>query len=131
MAVKREEELQRILEEDLDGRVEKRDGEEAAVRAVADSQDVVGHLERPDVDKAQLFRPMLRISMLQRCSTRATHHSLYAESADHLLSVHLDHLKVPEFDILVCASADKTPAVRSDVQAPHRTIMRLVRRQLI
>jgi hypothetical protein len=60
--IQRQEELEAVLEEDLDGRVEERDGEEPPVGAVLDGEDVVGHFEGADVDEGELFGFVLRVS---------------------------------------------------------------------
>ena len=49
MPIQRQEELERVGEKDLDGRIEQGDGEQTAVRADADRKDVVRHFERPRV----------------------------------------------------------------------------------
>jgi len=48
--VEGKEELQRVLIENLYGRIEQGDGEEFAVWTVTDRQHVVSHLERSGVD---------------------------------------------------------------------------------
>ena len=53
MTIQRQEELERVLVEHLDGRVEQRDGEQLAVRAVAHREHVVRHFERADVDEGE------------------------------------------------------------------------------
>ena len=55
VAVHGQEELEGVDEKDLDGRVELRDGDEAAVRAEADGQSVLFQLQAPLVDHAQLL----------------------------------------------------------------------------
>lgn len=51
--VEREEELERVLVEDLDRRVEERDGEQPTIRRVSNRENVVGHLECPSVDERE------------------------------------------------------------------------------
>ena len=51
--VEGEEELERVLVEDFHGRVEQSDGEEFSVRAIPHTQDIVSHLERPDVNEGE------------------------------------------------------------------------------
>lgn len=102
VAVEREEELERVGVEDLDGRVEERHGEEPAVRAVLDGEDVVGHLERLDVREREDPR----------------------DGAALDLGRHLAHLEVPELDVLVGRARDEAATVGPDVQRPKRRRMR-------
>ena len=53
MSVQREEELKRVLVEDLDCRVQQRDSEQLAVRAISDAEDVVRHFECSYVHEGQ------------------------------------------------------------------------------
>jgi hypothetical protein len=65
VAVEREEELERVLVEDLDGRVKQRNREQPAVGRVADREDVVRHLERLGVDEREHL--LLELSEEQVC----------------------------------------------------------------
>jgi hypothetical protein len=59
VAIEREEELQRVLEKDLDRRVEQGHGEEPSVRAVSHRKHVVRHFEGSDVHQSKLLRLVL------------------------------------------------------------------------
>ena len=56
MAVEREEEFQCVLEKDLDCQIEESNSEESPIRAVLDGEDIIRHLECPDVNERELLR---------------------------------------------------------------------------
>ena len=76
MTVKREEELQGILEEHLDRRIQERYSQEPSVRTILHCKDIVGHLQRPHVDQRELFRLVLQtVHQLNRARTHTGEHT--------------------------------------------------------
>lgn len=94
MAVEREEELERIGVEDLDGRVEEGDGEELAIGRVLDGEDIVGHLERLGVRDGQ--------------------NSVDGSTLD--LGSDLSDLEIPELDVLVGGAGNESSTVGANME---------------
>lgn len=135
MTVKRKEELQGILVEDLDGGIEKSDSEKSTVWRVPNREDVVGHLERSSVSESEGLRLELRempkgngqvlnkAKVMQRRREERTNDSLNSHSIlNHLRpNIRLLHLEVPELDVLIGTSRDHSSLIRSDLNRPDRT----------
>ena len=85
----------------LDGGVEKRGSNEAAIRADAHTQDIVCHLERAHMARSQPARPPLRALLPWRPWAPR------------------QYLPLPELDAVVSAAAHKAAAIREWHDRPH------------
>lgn len=131
--VEGEEELERVLVEDLDCRVEQRDGEQLAVGRVPDGEDVVRHFQSLGVNEREDLLLELEdvrttkagqnsVDFERRCG-KETHRSCDTQAIRRHLRpiVHLDHLKIPKLNVLVGTARHETLLVRSDLDGPDRT----------
>ena len=102
VAIEGQEELESVGVKDLDGRVEERNGQEAAIGAVLDRENVIRHLERLGVGHREDARALLAVVALD-----------------------LADFKVPELDVLVARAGDEAPTVGTDVHRPDGPSVRL------
>ena len=70
MTVEGQEEFQSVVEEDFDGRIQKRNGQKSPIRTVLDRKHVVGHFQRPHMNQGKLLCPAL--GMIVRVYARGT-----------------------------------------------------------